>query len=151
MEPNAATEQKALLKSIRQRRAELREAMSALELALAAPSAGDPGRWAERVRSALADLTAAFDEHIELTEGDDGLYREVLDSAPRLSDAVAHLTSEHVAIRDQLEDLLSPDVTRDAGEIRVLGTSLLGRLVRHRQRGSELVYQAYEVDIGGDT
>jgi hypothetical protein len=35
--------------------------------------------------------------------------------------------------------------------VRDLGTALLGRLVRHRQRGSDLVFEAYEVDIGGET
>jgi hypothetical protein len=29
--------------------------------------------------------------------------------------------------------------------------ALLGLLVRHRQRGSDLVYEAYELDIGGET
>jgi hypothetical protein len=150
MEPITATEQKALLESLRRRRAELRESMSVLENALAAP-AGEPERWTEHVQSALMDLSADFAEHIELTEGSDGLYRELLDTAPRLADAVAHLTSEHVAIRDLLDDLLASDPTRDVHQVRELGTSLLGRLVRHRQRGSDLVYQAYEVDIGGDT
>ena len=28
-------------------------------------------------------------------------------------------------------------------------TRLLGRLVRHRQRGSDLLYEAWAVDIGG--
>lgn len=28
-------------------------------------------------------------------------------------------------------------------------TTLIHRLVKHRQRGSDLIYEAYEVDIGG--
>ena len=28
-------------------------------------------------------------------------------------------------------------------------TELVGRVVRHRQRGADLIYEAYEVDIGG--
>jgi hypothetical protein len=36
-------------------------------------------------------------------------------------------------------------------KIRDLGTLLLGVLVRHRQRGSDLVYEAYELDLGGET
>jgi hypothetical protein len=35
--------------------------------------------------------------------------------------------------------------------VRGLGTALLGRLLRHRQRGSDLVYEAYQIDIGGET
>ena len=39
----------------------------------------------------------------------------------------------------------------DVDGVRRLGTALLGLLVRHRQRGSDLVYEAYELDIGGET
>jgi hypothetical protein len=35
--------------------------------------------------------------------------------------------------------------------VRDLGMALLASLVRHRQRGSDLVYEAYAVDIGGET
>jgi len=35
----------------------------------------------------------------------------------------------------------------DAQRDRLL--ALLGSLVRHRQRGADLVYEAYAVDIGG--
>ena len=28
-------------------------------------------------------------------------------------------------------------------------TTLMGQLVRHRQAGADLVYEAYEVDLGG--
>ena len=36
-------------------------------------------------------------------------------------------------------------------QVRALGTSLLGLLAGHRQRGSDLVYEAYEFDVGGET
>jgi hypothetical protein len=35
--------------------------------------------------------------------------------------------------------------------VREAATTALGRLVRHRQRGSDLVYEAYQVEIGGET
>jgi hypothetical protein len=44
-----------------------------------------------------------------------------------------------------------PDINMDVDTVRDRGTALLGRLVRHRQRGSELVYEAYTVDIEGET
>jgi len=34
-------------------------------------------------------------------------------------------------------------------EVRDRGTKLLTALVRHRQRGADLVYEGYSVDIGG--
>jgi hypothetical protein len=34
-------------------------------------------------------------------------------------------------------------------EVRERGTTLIAALVRHRQRGSDLMYEGYSVDIGG--
>jgi Hemerythrin HHE cation binding domain len=156
MEPTSATPatpQQTSLDSLRRRRAELREAMSDLEAALAAPVAGTEEPWPDRVRAALDALAADFATHVEITEGPDGLYHEVLATAPRLADAVAHLTKEHTKIRGLVdaahESVSAPEA--DVERVREQGTELLGRLVRHRQRGSDLVYEAYEFDIGGDT
>lgn len=155
MEPDSLAGQQVLLKSLRRRRAELRESINALEHALAAPAAGEPELWAERVRAQLNQLAADFREHLEITEGPEGLYRDLLGTAPRLSGEVVRLTEEHGEIKKMLDDLLTfagtPEVGEDLDRTRDLGTRLLGRLVRHRQRGSDLVYEAYEVDIGGDT
>jgi phage shock protein A len=150
---NPASDQ-ALLEELRRHRAELRDSMSALEDALAAPVTGDRQRWSLRVHAALLELSGDFREHVDLTEGDNGLYRELLATAPRLAEAVTGLTREHGLVRDQVEKLLgrvtASDVT-DPERVRNLGTLLLGRLVRHRQRGSDLVFEAYEFDIGGET
>lgn len=155
MEPDAATPEAAFLEELRRHRAELRESMGALEDALAAPATADRTRWAERVHVALVELAGDFRGHIDITEGQDGLYRDVLETSPRLSGAVAGLTEEHGQISRQVEDLLArltaPDATGSVDTVRDLGTTLLGRLVRHRQRGSDLVFQAYEFDIGGET
>jgi hypothetical protein len=154
MEPSLPTSEQVFLETVRQHRADLRESMSALEQALAAPTPGRLGAWTQRVHVALVELSADFREHIDITEGPRGLYGGLLTTAPRLSNAVARLTREHAEIRDLVEDLLAsvsgPDID-DADRVRDLGTALLGRLVRHRQRGSDLVYEAYAVDIGGET
>jgi hypothetical protein len=39
----------------------------------------------------------------------------------------------------------------DVADVRAMGVALLGRLVRHRQAGADLVYEAYEADTGGET
>lgn len=44
-----------------------------------------------------------------------------------------------------------PAPTTGGDQIRRLGTTLLGLLVSHRQRGSDLLYEAYGFDIGGET
>ena len=155
MEPNSSTSDRAFLEELRRHRAELRESISALEDGLAAPATADQARWAQRVHVALVELSGDFREHIDVTEGPNGLYRELVKTSPRLSDAVASLTREHVLICGLVDSLVArltePDVIEDPGRVRDLGTALLGRLVRHRQRGSDLVFEAYEFDIGGET
>ena len=156
MEPNLSpADQQPFLEALRQHRAELRESMSALEGALAGPAIAGRARWAQRVHVALVELSGDFTAHVDITEGPDGLYRDLLETSPRLSEAVASLTREHALITGQLDGLMSrvaaPDAVEDVDAVRDLGTALLGRLVRHRQRGSDLVFEAYEVDIGGET
>ena len=155
MEPISSSSDQSLMEDLRRHRAELREAMSALEGALAAPATAHQGRWAQRVHVALVELSGDIREHIDITEGPGGLYSDLLETSPRLSGAVASLTNEHVLIRGQVENLLArvtaPDVIEDVDRVRDLGTALLGRLVRHRQRGSDLMFDAYDYDIGGET
>lgn len=141
----------------RARRAQLLAAISSLERALAVP-ARDP-TWATRVRAGIDRLAEAFDAHIVATEGADGMYAEILRNAPRLNFAVNQLVVEHADARASIAALgkLAADPSGTAPEasaelierIREDGTHLLASLVRHRQRGADLVFEAYEHDIGG--
>ena len=78
MEENVSASDTARLDELRRHRAELRESMSALEDALAAPAAADRSRWARRVQAALAEVSGDFRAHVDLTEGPHGLYGDVL-------------------------------------------------------------------------
>ena len=144
-----------LLEELRRHRAELRESMGALEDALAAPATSDGSRWTQRVEAALAEVAGDFRAHVDITEGPKGLHVELLEASPRLAGAVADLTRDHLLIGGRIDDLLTrvagPETTAPADEVRTAATVLLGRLVRHRQRGADLVFEAYEFDIGGET
>lgn len=135
----------------RRHRATLLESIHGFEQALAAP-AGDPG-WLPRVSSRLHALRGAFAEHIVVTEGADGLYAELLDHSPRLARAVRVLVHEHAAVAAALGALQrrvdSLETTVD--DLRAWASDLLRDLSRHRQRGADLVYEAFETDIGGET
>jgi|KBSSwiStaDraftv2_1062776.scaffolds.fasta_scaffold110778_3 hypothetical protein len=141
------------LDAVRRRRAELRESLDALEEALAGPSPEREAEWSELVRCVLIEVSDDFAAHIAVTEGADGLHQEILSSAPRLGHAVQILTDEHAQITTEIAELTAlcqPPVTpTEAAVIRDLGTRLLGRIVRHRQRGADLVYEAYAYDLGG--
>ncbi|MBD3924420.1 hypothetical protein IEZ26_07310 [Nocardioides cavernae] len=155
MDESPSASDRELLEELRRHRAELRESMSALEDALASPAVSDLSRWTQRVEAALAEVSGDFRAHVDLTEGPKGLYLELLQTSPRLAGAVDGLTRDHLLVGGQLDDLLTrvagPDVVADVDGVRSSATALLGRLVRHRQRGADLVFEAYEFDIGGET
>jgi len=142
------------IEALRVRRAELRELMSALEQALAAPAPGQLEVWTERVHVALVELFSDFREHVAIAEGPHGVYGGVLSTTPRLSDEVARLTRDHAEISDLIDQLLNrvspPRVHDGVDGVRDLGTALLVRLIRSRQGSADLVYQAYQSDIGGE-
>lgn len=145
-----------LLVEVRRRRAELRASMGALERALASPArAGGSAGWVGRLRGAVAGLSDDFGAHVAVTEGPDGLYGELAQHAPRLARAVERLAAEHGEIGRRLEELVAlvdlPEEALDVAEARRTGTELLVMLMRHRQRGADLVFEAYDLDIGGET
>jgi hypothetical protein len=152
MEPHTDV-RTADLTALRRRRAELRESINALENALAAPASGRAVVWGERVHAALIRIAEDFREHIEVTEGPDGLHQMILAGDLRLANAVAALAQEHEYIAADITAVLigtEPPVTpSDVDAVRDGVIGLLGRLVGHRQRGADLVYEAYETDIGG--
>jgi hypothetical protein len=152
MEPTIHTRQDEL-DAVRVRRAELREAMGHLEHSLAAPAAGRAVVWGEKVQAVLAEMVEDFREHIDVTEGPGGLHQAILAGDLRLANAVSALTAEHAQIAGEIADLVAgtepPVAAQDVDEVRDRGTNLLARLVRHRQRGADLIYEAYQTDIGG--
>ncbi|MGC1215737.1 MAG: hypothetical protein WA890_31330 [Micromonospora sp.] len=119
--------------------------------ALAAPMA-EP-RWRERVIIQLGPVRHSFAEHVRVTEGPAGLYAELLDQAPRLDRGVQLLTREHAVIAGALLALQHaaelPGVP--AEELCGRAADLLGALSRHRQRGADLLWEAYQADLGGET
>jgi hypothetical protein len=141
------------LEDLRRRRAELRDSMGALEQALASPASGRAAAWVERVHVALLELAGDLRQHVDITESADGLHASLVSAAPRLAGPVARLTRDHVRLTRTVDDLIElcdrPDAADQVTEVRVVGTALLSDLARHRQRGSDLVWEAYEVDIGG--
>lgn len=142
------------LQEFRRRRSELREAIGQLEAALAAPAHGQADAWRSTVRSRLDDVRVDFHEHTTAAEKHDGLYTDVVAVAPRLIGAITRLRREHTVILAELDrcvaqvDAVGGD---DVEEIRDAVTDLMARFVRHRQRGSELMWDAYASDIGGET
>ncbi|HEV7524446.1 MAG TPA: hypothetical protein VGP92_05740 [Acidimicrobiia bacterium] len=157
----AGTDTKALhpaLDDVRLRRAGLKAALSGLELALAAPFA-NRADWVTHVREALDVVHEVWTRHIVETEAPGAFLDELVTESPRLSTPASRLRREHsdilaTIVREE-EKLATPPSDDDdsyttwAEDLRVELTALLAALARHRQRGADLVYEAYAVDLGG--
>ena len=136
------------LAAAKQRRIELKTAVSNVETAAASPAAS-PG-WTATLLEELDDLRIAFDQHVEEVEGVDGLLAEVVEFAPRLANKVKRVEAEHPPIVEHIERAIEAvRVSDDAEQSRAASLDVLAAIVRHRQSGADLVYEAYSVDIGG--
>jgi len=96
--------------------------------------------------------------HIVETEAPGAFLDELITEAPRLSTPTSRLRREHSDILATIvraeKQLATPPDDDDAyvafaEEMRVELTALLAALARHRQRGADLVFEAYAVDLGG--
>jgi len=136
-------------------RAALLDAAAGLEFAISSPS-GQGAAWGERVDDQLQLLRSALLDHTGAVESDDGLLADIVRQAPRLSNRVKLMKREHEQMDARIVELVqmvgavAPDELEEATEtIREATLELLGTLSRHRQKGADLVYRAFAVDIGG--
>jgi len=156
-EPNGRipADQSEALSVARIRRVALFDAVAALEFAAAGPAGKGPGWW-RHVGDELHVLREALCDHIHTVEAENGLMAEILEEAPRLAPIVGDLKDEHGELCEGVDlalDLVTSQLVEpqpdQVDEIRDMVVSLLVLLTKHRQRGADLVYEAYDVDIGG--
>ncbi len=109
--------------------------------------------WRRRVRAALTELAHDLRDHVALTESPGGLYDDLRATLPA-SRPHRRPAAEHHDLLAEVDRLLDErDEGLEGAEAvathREAATVLMGRLVRHRQRGSDLVFAAYEIDSAG--
>jgi hypothetical protein len=144
------------LEAAKGQRLSLRRAIAGLEEVVAAPDHPDgPGRLPDRLVPVLERLQEVFAVHVEVTEAPGGLYHEILENAPRLANRVTRFRREHAEITDGItRGIASSATATDPESVKALrdhSVRLFADLVRHRKRGLDLVYEAYHVDIGGES
>jgi hypothetical protein len=147
------------LEAAKGQRLSLRRAIAGLEEALAAPDnpdgLGGQDGVPTRLLPALERLQEVFAVHVEVTEAPGGLYQEILENAPRLANRVTRFRREHAditeAIRRGLAECAGAGDPAAVQALRDHSVRLFADLVRHRKRGLDLVYEAYHVDIGGES
>jgi hypothetical protein len=149
-EPNATP----TLEEARRRRADLRHALVDVEQATSGPASGRIREWTDEVARRLRRLRHALEEHIAVTERQGGLYEEILAQAPHLDRKVRRVGAEHAVLLESTSILLSRLESTPIGDAWPLEQAredvqrLLGKIVRHRQLGADLVWEAYSTDIG---
>jgi hypothetical protein len=134
----------------------LHDALVHLEMAISSPAAGRIPEWTAHVVKELTGVRDAFDQHVIVTEKPGGLYEEIITRAPRLDGTVTRLKEEHPDITARIDQVLERlDSVKIGSEDWPLDTArddlqrFIGTVIRHRQRGADLVWEAYNVDIGG--
>jgi hypothetical protein len=140
---------------------ELLGGIQRMEHAIQTP-AGDPA-WRPAVSQAVAQLKAAFAAHVRETEGPSGLYAGVLGDAPRLAQGLYGLVGDHETVWEALDELEGhlDEIEVFDGKPGSLGyrhqvvcqdaARLIREVWQHRQRGADLLYEAYDTDLGGET
>jgi hypothetical protein len=123
-------------------------------LGLSVKGQADPpaSQWRAHLRGLLVPLREAFAQHRAATEGDLGIYADVVNDAPRLARTVDGLVAEHHALDSAIARLArrADEVGTDAETLRHGAMAVLDELTRHRQHDADLVYEAYATDIGGE-
>ena len=147
------------LEAAKGQRLSLRRAIAGLEEALAVTDdpdgLGGPDGLPARLGPVLEQLREVFAVHVEVTEAPGGLYQEIMENSPRLANRVTRFRREHAEITDGISHAIAESSTAPDPEavqaLRDHTVRLFADLVRHRKRGLDLVYEAYHVDIGGES
>ena len=154
--PKGDRERTPTLQEAARRRNTLHEALVALEFATSSPAAGRIPDWTRNVVKEVTANRDAWDQHVEHTEKPGGLYEEIVGISPRLSGTVDRLRAEHPDITDAVGEMLARLEQVEIGglpwpldDARDDLQRFIGRVIRHRQKGADLVWEAYNLDIGG--
>jgi hypothetical protein len=131
----------------RQRDAMLRS-RQALDDATAADASNAPA-WAEGLVSSLRAVRRVLGQHVKESEADGGSLELVLEAKPRLLRRVSQIREEHVALQNEIADLLlelgeqlkAKKVDVEAMRERITRAQTSLRL--HEARGAELLHEAY--------
>ena len=132
----------------RERRIELNVAIANVERAAA--RASSKPTWRSKLLVELDGVRIALDQHVVEVEGEGGILIEMMITAPRLANKINKVQAEHPVLCAQVaETIETAKSSEDVDIIRTTILDTLGAIARHRQHGADLLYEGYNVDIGG--
>jgi hypothetical protein len=129
-------------------------AQQGLEAALASAAAGREREWAGRVATELRRLYDSMRDHCRSAEAASGLLASIEETMLVVNERLVEVREHHQKILDECEALL-PEVERcAAGEVvsyaalRRRADALMIELRHHQALEADLVFEAFESDIG---
>jgi chromosome segregation ATPase len=137
-----------------QARQRMLRAMRELEKALAQPSYERRKVWRENVSRVLEQLQVVLRETRETADQEDSLLTVLAAEFPRLQPRCESLRGEYDAIQERIKELREQIADRepcssDIAGIRQKLADLLTAIRHVQAEETELIYEAYQVDIGG--
>ena len=104
-----------------------------------------------RLEAVLIAFGSVLDGHTGRTEGPGGLFEDLRSRSPQLVNQLEQLRAEHRELRDRLDAITMRasrsrlDPCTDEPGIRALARAI----ARHLDREDDVVWIAYDVDLGG--
>lgn len=129
------------------------QALEALERALASPARGREQAWRQRVRSDLAKVNERLRAHCESAEAPEGILSQLEMTVGR-SYEITEARRQHRRMLEYASDLLAALSEHEGGssptaaEVRERAAQLTSALRRHRALEADLIYEAFDLDIG---
>jgi hypothetical protein len=135
-------------------RTELVDVATALVRAVSRPAVRE-GEWLADVHKAVLRVQDELDAHRAITRRPGGRYAELIGTDPRLGPSVARLVAEQDELVDTVARILraierAEPNSAAIGPVRERVRRMSRTLVRHAHRSDDLVYEAFDVDLGGE-
>jgi len=130
------------------------EALHALELHAGSAAPGREHDWLNEVHNAVATLERALTIQEGNSAPGEGLLSAIEQDAPRLQRRVTELRQRYRAVQDDVTalsrqlDTIKPADMIDIADIRQKLERIASELRYQRARETDLVYEAYAVDLG---
>jgi hypothetical protein len=129
-----------------QRPEQLRAAVATLRAALE-DTAGEERDRRERLAAAVTEAHDRLAAHNEEAEGPDGLLSQVLHDAAWLSPRVHTVAQEHDRLLADCQQLCSAGLDEPLGDLERTARAMAERIEEHRHHGTELLMDAYGLDV----
>jgi len=130
------------------------DAIHLLEVHAASAGPGREEEWRASVQGALETLRAALSQQAENSLGPDSLLSTIRTEQPHLCPKIDQLRRRHQAVSEQIDELntelrsVAERAVIDIADIRQTLDLIATELRYQRARESDLVYEAYSLDLG---